>query len=110
MKEAPERPLQGPAAFESEEPEALQAQAAILLSVGAQLRGDRAAVQARSAAAAAPADMLQTDELDEFPLPRLAPPGRRISERRALAAPRAAGAADAEAEAPAESGRLAELA
>lgn len=84
MKEAPEQPPRGPAAFESDEPEAVLAQAAILLSVGAQLRGDRAAVQARSAAAAEPADMLEREVLDEFPIPRLVPPGRRISTRQVL--------------------------
>ena len=79
MKEAPEQPLRGPAAFESEEPEALQAQAAILLSIGAQLRGDRAAVQARSAAAAAPTDMLQAEILDEFPIPHHVPDTTRVA-------------------------------
>src|SRR6184192_1449782 len=76
MKEAPEHPPHGPKAFASlEDPEAVQAQAAILLAVGAQLRGDRAALQARSASAAQPADMLSRDDLEEFPIPRLVPPG-----------------------------------
>ena len=80
MKEAPEHPPQGPEAFASlEDPESVQAQAAILLAVGAQLRGDRAALQARSASAAQPADMLSRADLEEFPIPRLVPPGRRLS-------------------------------
>jgi hypothetical protein len=80
MKEAPESPRRGPSAFESlDDPEAVQAQAAILLAVGSQLRGDRAAMQARSAVTAQPVDMLVSDELDEFPIPRLVPPGRRLS-------------------------------
>jgi hypothetical protein len=85
MKEAPENPPRGPMAFASlDDPEAVQAQAAILLSVGAQLRGDRAAQQARSAMAAQPADMFHRDELEEFPIPRLVPPGRRLSPRAAI--------------------------
>lgn len=86
MKEAPEHPPRGPEAFASlEDPESVQAQAAILLAVGAQLRGDRAALQARSASAAQPADMLSRDELEEFPIPRLVPPGRRVSLPAAMA-------------------------
>jgi hypothetical protein len=85
MKEAPENPPRGPAAFESlDDPEAVQAQAAILLAVGAQMRGDRAALQARSATAAQPADMFYRDDLEEFPIPRLVPPGRRLSPRAAM--------------------------
>lgn len=85
MKEAPENPPRGPAAFELlDDPEAAQAQAAILLAVGAQLRGDRAAQQARSAAAAQPVDIYLRDDLEEFPIPRLAPPGRRLSPREAM--------------------------
>ncbi len=86
MKEVPEHPPQGPEAFASlEDPEAVQAQAAILLAVGAQLHGDRAALQAQSASAAQPADMLSRDELEEFPIPRLVPPGRRVSLPAAMA-------------------------
>src|ERR1051325_9490523 len=85
MKQAPENPPKGPAAFESDDPEAVQAQAAILLAAGAQLRGDRAAAQARSAVVAQPTDMLMKDELDEFPIPRLVPAARRMSLRVATA-------------------------
>lgn len=85
MKEAPERPPRGPEAFTSDSPESVQAQAAIILAVGAQMRGDRAAMQARSAVVAQAADMLHGDELDEFPIPRVVPPGRRLSPRAALA-------------------------
>jgi hypothetical protein len=85
MKEAPENPPRGPEAFASlDDPEAVQAQAAILLAVGAQLRGDSAALQARSAMAAQPSNMYYRDELEEFPIPRLAPPGRRLSPRAAM--------------------------
>src|SRR6185436_7034508 len=85
MMEAPENPPRGPAAFASlEDPEAVQAQAAILLAVGAEMSGDRAAVQGMSAAAAQPMDMLLADELEEFPIPRLVPPGRRMSPRVAM--------------------------
>src|ERR1051326_2616208 len=75
MMEAPETPPRGPEAFASlDDPAAIQAQAAILLAVGAQMRGDRAAMQARSAVTAQPADMFFRDDLDEFSIPRLVPP------------------------------------
>jgi hypothetical protein len=63
----------------------VQAQAAILLGVACQMRGDRAALQARSAVTAQPADMYTRDELEEFPIPRLVPAGRRLSPRVAMA-------------------------
>lgn len=108
MKEAPENPPRGPAAFKStDDPEAVQAQAAILLAVGGQLRGDRAALQARSAMAAQPADMFQRDDLEEFPIPRLAPPGRRLSPRAATAERFGPAVADATAH---DGGTLATLA
>ncbi len=84
MKEAPENPPRGPAAFASDDPEAVQAQAAILLAVGAQLRGDHAALQARSAMAAQPSNMFYRDELEEFPIPRLVPPGWHLSTSAAM--------------------------
>ncbi len=84
MKEAPENPPKGPAAFESDDPEAVQAQAAILLATGAQLRGDRATALARTAIVAQPSDMFLKDELDEFPIPRLVPAARRMSPRGAV--------------------------
>ena len=81
MKEAPEHPRGGAAAFEGLDPESVQAQAAILLAVGAELRGDRPAAQALPGAVAE-----IRDELDEFPIPRLTPPGIRVSPRRAAEA------------------------
>jgi len=85
MKETTENPPKGPDAFASlEDPVSVQAQAAILLAVGAQMRGDRAALQARSAVTAQPADMLIHDELADFPIPRLVPPARRLSPRAAM--------------------------
>jgi hypothetical protein len=84
MKEAPESPPRGPAAFESDAPDAIQAQAAILAAIGAEMRGDRAAVQARTAVVAQPSDMFLKDELDEFPIPRLVPAARRMSPRRVV--------------------------
>ena len=96
MKEAPENPPRGPEAFQSlDDPEAVQAQAAILLAVGAQLRGDRAALQGRSAVAAQPADMFYREDLEDFPIPRLVPPGRRLSLRAAAEKRFGAFAADA---------------
>src|SRR5438445_503987 len=84
MKAAPTTPPKAAAAFERTDDEAVQAQAAILLSVGAQLRGDRAALQGVSAAAAQPTDMFTQETLEEFPIPRLAPAVRRVSGRVAL--------------------------
>ena len=81
MREASESTPTGPAAFESDTDVGAQAQAAILLGIGAQLRGDRVALQATAAAAAQPTDMFMAETLDEFPIPRLAPAGRRISAR-----------------------------
>lgn len=79
MQAAPERPLSGPEAFTSLDDEAVQAQAAILLGIGMQLRGDRQKVEARAAAVAFPAEALMQDELAEFPIPRLAPAAKRYS-------------------------------
>src|SRR5713226_5965051 len=96
MKEAPENPPRGPEAFASlDDPEAVLAQAAILLAVGAQLRGDHAALQARSAMAAQPSNMFYRDELEEFPIPRLVPPGRRLAPRAAMEQRFGAAAAEA---------------
>jgi hypothetical protein len=79
MEAAPERPLTGPEAFTQQDDDAVQAQAAILLGIGSQLRGDRQKVQARSAAVAHPTDALLAEDLEEFPIPRIAPASRRYS-------------------------------
>src|SRR5687768_14405702 len=79
MHAAPERPVSGPEAFTSLDDEAVQAQAAILLGIGMQLRGDRQKVEAQAAAVAFPAEALMQDELEEFPIPRLAPAAKRYS-------------------------------
>ena len=79
MQSAPERPPVGPQAFLSLDDESAQAQAAILLGIGAQMRGDRQKVEARSAAVAHPTDVLLADDLAEFPIPRLAPAAKRYA-------------------------------
>lgn len=77
METAPERPLTGPDAFAQDDEEAVQAQAAILLGIGSQLRGDRQKMEARSAAVAHPTDTLLAEDLEEFPIPRVAPAAKR---------------------------------
>ena len=77
MESAPERPITGAEAFTQQDEEAVQAQAAILLGIGSQLRGDRQKMEARSAAVAHPTDTLLAEDLEEFPIPRLAPASKR---------------------------------
>lgn len=77
MESAPERPVTGPEAFTQLDENGIEAQAAILLGIGSQLRGDRQKMQARSAAVAQPTDTMLAEDLEEFPIPRLAPASRR---------------------------------
>ena len=79
MESAPEQPVTGPEAFTQQDDEAAQAQAAILLGIGSQLRGDRQKMQARSAAVAQPTDTMLAEDLEEFPIPRVAPASRRYA-------------------------------
>jgi hypothetical protein len=79
METAPERPPRGAEAFTVNDDEGVQAQAAILLGLGAQLRGDRQKVQARSAAVLQPTAILMADEMAEFPIPRVAPATKRLT-------------------------------
>ena len=79
MEAAPEEPIRGPAAFLSQDDEAAQAQAAILLAIGSQMRGDPQKVQARSAAIAHPTDVMMLEDLEEFPIPHILPASRRWS-------------------------------
>ena len=79
MEAAPETPPSGPAAFLRQDDEAAQAQAAILLGIGNQMRGDPQKMQARSAAVAHPTNTMLAEDLDEFPIPRIAPATKRWS-------------------------------
>src|SRR5215210_888104 len=79
MRATPENPTSGPEAFTDNSDEGALAQAAILLGIGSQLRGDRQKIEARSAAVAQPTDFMMSDELDDFEIPRLAPASKRVS-------------------------------
>jgi hypothetical protein len=94
--DAPTNPIPGPAAFAEQTDDAAQAQAAILLSLGVQLRGDNISQFARSTAAGRPSDPLaatapsapvleSTDAATmEFPIPLLRPSPIRIHQVEAL--------------------------
>lgn len=82
-------PPKGPEAFTRDSDVHAQAQAAILLGMGVQLRGDDLKTAARSAAAGQATDVLSAaadvapaagddGSSDEFPIPRLAPTGERV--------------------------------
>lgn len=82
-------PPKGPEAFTRDADVYAQAQAAILLSMGVQLRGDDVGTAARSAAARQPTEVLEAsanvevaaeDDFsgDDFPVPPLAPTAERV--------------------------------
>ncbi len=75
------KPLAGPQAFRKLDDAAAQAQAAILLQLGRQLRGDDSALTARAAnvRAAKMMSVLAEESEAEFPLPRLRAVTARIS-------------------------------
>lgn len=79
------KPIPGPKAFRSTGDAAVKSQAAILLHLGMQLRGDDAALEARAKAAGQrqAARALPDDDLKSFPIPRLAPVSERIEVTRA---------------------------
>ena len=97
--EAPTRPIAGPEAFAAQTDEAAQAQAAILLSLGVQLRGDNLTQLASSTAAGLPTDPLGAiapaaptrEAADaariEFPIPLLQPSPVRIHQVDAIERP-----------------------
>jgi hypothetical protein len=75
------RPVPGPLAFQETGDAGVLSQAALLLAMGQQLRGDDVALRARAAAttgAEAEAAALPAEDLAEFPLPSLGPTGQRV--------------------------------
>jgi pimeloyl-ACP methyl ester carboxylesterase len=74
------QPIPCPPAFAEDTPETCPSQAALLLALGMQLRGDDEALHARAAATTG-RDMVSvfpTRDLDAFPIPRLAVTGQRL--------------------------------
>jgi hypothetical protein len=82
-----ERPVPGQESFKKAGSAAVQSQAALLLLLGRQLRGDDAALLARAAATESQGfvDPVPDDDLREFQVPHLRPTGERISVRRVSA-------------------------
>jgi hypothetical protein len=79
-----ESPIAGPDAFRSTGDAAVKSQAAFLLLLGTQLRGDDAALESRAVAAGARAiATLQDEDLQRFPVPRIGATRERIDAERA---------------------------
>lgn len=79
--EAVAHPIPGWAAFSYNTDAAVQSQAALLLMLGRQLRGDDRALRACAAAARSLKlmEVMPADEAAEFPVPRLRPAGKRMN-------------------------------
>jgi hypothetical protein len=80
-KKRVEKPVPGPEAFRKTSQAAIQSQAALLLTLGRQLRGDDEALRARAAAAGLESEPIPRDDLAEFPIPTLRPTGERLGVR-----------------------------
>lgn len=82
-----ERPVPGPDAFRKTTEAAIQSQAAVLLMLGRQLRGDDEALVARAIAAGMEraVEGIPRDDLAEFPIPTLLATGERLGVRRITA-------------------------
>jgi hypothetical protein len=79
-----ERPVAGPACFSGGSDAAVLSQAAVLLTTGAQLRGDDAALTARAQVSGmtfAP-ELVPAEDQREFPVPRVREPARRQNTAR----------------------------
>ncbi len=76
-----ERPVRSPKAFGQSGRAAVLSQAAFLLLLGAQIRGDHQALKARAAAAKRQrfVESIPADDAAEFPVPRLRFTGERVS-------------------------------
>src|SRR5512138_3710893 len=83
-KKKVEKPVPGPEAFRKTSEAAVQSQAAILLMLGRQIRGDDQTLVARAAAAGRPVavEAVAPEDLSEFPIPALRPTGERVGLRR----------------------------
>lgn len=77
------KPVPGPEAFRKTSQAAIQSQAALLLTLGRQLRGDDQVLRARAAAAGleSAVEPIPQDDLAEFPVPTLRPTGERFGVR-----------------------------
>ncbi len=82
-KKRVEKPVPGPEAFRKTSQAAIQSQAALLLTLGRQLRGDDQALRARAFAAGleSAVEPIPQDDLAEFPIPTLRPTGERLGVR-----------------------------
>lgn len=80
-KKRVEVPVPAPEAFRKTSQAAIQSQAALLLSLGRQLRGDDQALRARAAAAGLESEPIPREDLAEFPIPTLRPTGERLGVR-----------------------------
>jgi hypothetical protein len=80
MAEYVNEPIAGPEAFRQTGTAAVESQAALLLLLGRQLRGDDQALGARAAAAdiSAVIEAVPSDDLAQFPVPQLRPSGDRV--------------------------------
>jgi hypothetical protein len=79
-----EKPVPGPEAFRKTSDAAVQSQAAILLMLGRQIRGDDQTLLARAASTGKPAALEATapEDVSEFPIPALRPTSERVGLRR----------------------------
>jgi hypothetical protein len=86
-KKEVETPVPGQEAFERTDSAAVQSQAALLLLLGRQLRGDDRALLAHAAGTESEGfvDPVPDDDLRAFPVPRLRPTGERMSVTRVSA-------------------------
>lgn len=78
-----EKPVPGPEAFRKTSQAAIQSQAALLLSLGRQFRGDDQMLNARATAAGleGTVEPIPPDDLAEFPIPTLRPTGEHLGVR-----------------------------
>ena len=83
-KKIVEKPVTGPEAFRKTSGAAIQSQAAILLMLGRQFRGDDYTLVARAAATrtGGAVEPVPQDDLSEFPVPILQPTNERVGLRR----------------------------
>ena len=74
------RPVTAPEAFRETGSEAVQSQAALLLLLGRQLRGDDQAIRASATAVGreSQVEVIPTEDEAEFPIPRLRVMGERV--------------------------------